>query len=61
MTYRPKKFKGMKHSSLLSKEAKHRSGKSGNDPKNMDVAGEGNSVADSDLPERIQVAFNVFC
>lgn len=51
----------MKHSSLLSKEAKHRSGKSGNDPKNMDVAGEGNSVADSDLPERIQVAFNVFC
>ncbi|XP_050882451.1 transcription elongation factor SPT6 homolog isoform X9 [Lathyrus oleraceus] len=52
---RPKKFKGMKHSSSLSKEAKHRSGKSGNDPKNMDVAGEGNSVADSDLPERIQM------
>ncbi|KAL5078321.1 hypothetical protein RYX36_017305 [Vicia faba] len=51
---RPKKFKGMKHSSSLSKEAK-RSGKSGNDPKNMDVAGEGSSLADSDLPERIQM------
>lgn len=55
----------MKHSSLLSKEAKQRSGKSGlhtvsGDPKNIHVAGEGNSVADTDLPERMQVMLSKF-
>lgn len=68
MIYRQKKFKDMKHSSSLSKEAKQRSGKSGlpkehtasGDPKNMHVAGEGNSVADTDLPERMQVMLSKF-
>lgn len=58
LIYRQKKSKDMKHSSSLSKEAKRRSGKShivSDDPKNMYIDREGNSVAHTDIPERMQV------
>lgn len=57
-----------KQASLLSKKAKHGSGKTGlpeehngsDDPKNTYVAGEGNSLADTDIPERLQVMLSKF-
>jgi hypothetical protein len=63
LIYRQKKSKDMKHSSSLSKEANRRSGKSGLPDQRRKTkygAGEGVSVADADLPERIKVVHSKF-
>lgn len=68
LPYRQRKFKGIQHSSSLSKKAKRSSGKAGLleehigevQTTNTYVAGAGNSLADTDIPERMQVVLSKF-